>query len=757
MFICKTCLSPQYFLIKNHFKSNINIDLFCKNNHKSNLNLDNNFNFNFNFDNSCSNHKDIFISYCNKCKQNLCKYCIYFDNMHEDHEIIDYNIIINKKEISKKKEEVKNIIKFVEEIKYIVENILNKINVEIFKLKNKLDMFLNSFKIEKNLINCLLNFYNNNLLNLETIINIKNIINLNYYELPLISNKNIYEQLLYLNVWLENKFFIKNSEDKIINFSNLLNQYNIRYLNKGKYIYINKIFYKGYNYNIYKGKEKKTKKKIIIKKIKTTNIINENNLREEIKKIQSYNFRTILNINDFFEINNYLFIIQDYYKINLKKFLYNKKQLNILQIRNLINKINKILKRFFDIKLNINNIKLDNIFIKQLSNNLILNNIEIILNPLNLKNYIKKDEIIENNIFKDIGFILYKLYFNEYPIYKNNQIILKNSKNILFQDLLKLLIIDSQKNLINFDIYFSHSFFKFNIQDETTLYNNYHIMTTLKYHTFSVNSLLILSDGRIASASYDKTIKIYNKYTYILEINIVENNDNILYLIQSKDNILISCSFQIINFFQINKSNYFLKQSINAHNKWVYKIIQLTNYQLVSCSDDGFIKFWEKNVELYININNYNLNEYIYNILEINNNIIFTTTYLNIFSLKSNTISYNFKNIQCSEWNNNLCLINQNILIIGGIKKLYIFNLNNFILLNEFDYNNDILSIIKINNNVFLIGDSDGNISKFEYEDYDIILINNINKAHNNYINSIVKYKNFIITCSYDESIKFWS
>jgi hypothetical protein len=122
---------------------------------------------------------------CNKCKQNLCKYCIYFDNMHEDHEIIDYNIIINKKEISKKKEEVKNIIKFVEEIKYIVENILNKINVEIFKLKNKLDMFLNSFKIEKNLINCLLNFYNNNLLNLETIINIKNIINLNNYVLLL--------------------------------------------------------------------------------------------------------------------------------------------------------------------------------------------------------------------------------------------------------------------------------------------------------------------------------------------------------------------------------------------------------------------------------------------------------------------------------------------------------------------------------------------------------------------------------------------
>ena len=757
MFVCETCFSPQYILIKNHFKSNINIDLFCKNNHKSNIELNNNSNLNLNFDNICLNHKDIFISYCKQCKQNLCKYCIYFDNIHEEHEIIDYNIIINKEEISKKNEEVKNIIKFVEEIKNIVENILNKINIEINKLKNNLDIFLNSFKIEINLINCLLNFYNNNLLNLETIINIKNIFNLNNYELPLISNKNVYEQLLYLNSWLQNKFFIKNSEDKIINFSNILNKYNLRYLNKGKYIYKNKIFYNGYKYDIYKGKELKTLKKIIIKKIKIANIINKNNLIDEIKKIQTYNFNTILNIYDFFEINNSLFIIQDYYKITLKKFLYNKKKLNILQIRNLINKINKILKVFYDIKLKIDNIKLDNIFIKQLSNNINLNNIEIILNPLNLNNYIKKDEIIKRNIFKDIGFILYKLYFNEFPIYKNNQIILKNSKNILFQNLLNILFFDSQKNIINFDIYFSHNFFKFNIQDETTLYKNYQNITTLKYHIFSVNSLLILFDGRIASSSYDKTIKIYNKYTYILEIDIIENNDNILYLFQSKDNILISCSFQIINFFKINKNNYSLKQSITAHNNWIYKIIQLTNNQLVSCSDDGFIKFWEKKNESYININDYNLNDYIYNILldTKNDNIIFTTTCLNVLSLKSNILS--FKNIQCSEWNEALCLINQNILIIGGIKKIYIFNLNNYILVNELDYVNDILSINKINDNVFLIGDSEGNLSKFEYEDYDLILINNINKAHNNYINSIVKYNNFIITCSYDETIKFWS
>ena len=59
MFVCETCFSPQYILIKNHFKSNINIDLFCKNNHKSNIELDKNFNFNFNFDNICLYHKDI--------------------------------------------------------------------------------------------------------------------------------------------------------------------------------------------------------------------------------------------------------------------------------------------------------------------------------------------------------------------------------------------------------------------------------------------------------------------------------------------------------------------------------------------------------------------------------------------------------------------------------------------------------------------------------------------------------------------------
>ena len=104
-----------------------------------------------------------------------------------------------------------------------------------------------------------------------------------------------------------------------------------------------------------------------------------------------------------------------------------------------------------------------------------------------------------------------------------------------------------------------------------------------------------MNDGRLISGSRHKSIIIYNKETYKPDLIIKEHSGTVNYIIQLSSGILASCSGdKSIKLFNIKENKYEVLQTLNDHNDLVLKIIELKNKTLVSCSSDCSIIFYIK-------------------------------------------------------------------------------------------------------------------------------------------------------------------
>jgi len=123
-----------------------------------------------------------------------------------------------------------------------------------------------------------------------------------------------------------------------------------------------------------------------------------------------------------------------------------------------------------------------------------------------------------------------------------------------------------------------------------SLKNSIHI---LNYHKNWILFLSILNDGRLISGSADNSIIIYNKITYQTDLMIEEHKDSVNCIIQLSSGILATCSKdKTIKLFNIKRNNYNIIQTLNDHTDWIYKIIEIENKYLVSCSNDESIIFY---------------------------------------------------------------------------------------------------------------------------------------------------------------------
>jgi WD40 repeat protein len=99
-----------------------------------------------------------------------------------------------------------------------------------------------------------------------------------------------------------------------------------------------------------------------------------------------------------------------------------------------------------------------------------------------------------------------------------------------------------------------------------------------------------------------------------------------------------------------------------------------------------------------------------------------------------------------------MILFNENI-IIGGEKKIYFIDFNNYSIKKSFNCDFNIYSINLFKKNHFLVGDRNGKIIEFNIEQNQPISIKN---SHNDKIYSIVIFNDFIISAGKDKIIKFW-
>ena len=248
---------------------------------------------------------------------------------------------------------------------------------------------------------------------------------------------------------------------------------------------------------------------------------------------------------------------------------------------------------------------------------------------------------------------------------------------------------------------------------------------------------------------------------------IIKNNLGNLFTFTQLKNKNLACSFDKNNTLKIikikNNNEYKDIQIIkNAHNERITKIIELKNKNIITFSWDCSFKIWKLNNNKYNKINEFKDINQLSDGLEYKYNEI-------LYALNTNPQSLVFYNLKKSEKIttlnnlnlsiNSLCRIiklNNDQIVVAGYNKIYLVDINNYVILNEINSNrND--SIIKISHDLFLIGEENGTISQFRVKNKQINKESYIKEAHDNSIWSIIYLNDMIISGGFGSNlIKIW-
>jgi len=122
---------------------------------------------------------------------------------------------------------------------------------------------------------------------------------------------------------------------------------------------------------------------------------------------------------------------------------------------------------------------------------------------------------------------------------------------------------------------------------------NFYHLTTLKGHEKTVKSLIQLSDNRIASGSYDKSIKFWDLDRIDDPITFNSFSNDIYSLAEICEGRLAFASGNNIKIFDIKNQR--ILNELKNHKKYVNSVINIGKDMLASASKDGSIRVWDLN------------------------------------------------------------------------------------------------------------------------------------------------------------------
>ena len=297
----------------------------------------------------------------------------------------------------------------------------------------------------------------------------------------------------------------------------------------------------------------------------------------------------------------------------------------------------------------------------------------------------------------------------------------------------------------------------FNIKMKDPIYK-------LKYHEGEITWATILKDGRFATTSLDRKIIIYNKSTFKPDLIIKEHDYIVWYVTQLNSGILVSCSNDYkIKLYNINSNNYTVLQTLNFHSNQVYKVIELSNQKLASCSSDHSIIFYHKNnSNQYIMENKISTGGSCWNIYQTKDNELCywenTNKTMCFYDLSQSKIIIKINNISSSGFDN-FQIIKRDLLAVGGKNIITIININNYSVVRKIDsLNSDYINALcLLNENILLTGDNNGFIIQWKIDGDNLILTSKKENAHENKIQTVIKFGNDkIISGDHDGVIKIW-
>ena len=394
------------------------------------------------------------------------------------------------------------------------------------------------------------------------------------------------------------------------------------------------------------------------------------------------------------------------------------------------------------------------VFINSYCNQLKINKINNHIFKINqLEHSYQWFKTINNDILTIMLIIVNNYYNNHYNYYLK-----KNIKNILS-------FINNNWNkchdYTNDDIiikyYNNYNLLKGDFVDIT----NINTIKTIDDHKDEVYSLLLLSDGRLASCSEDSTIKIFDiDNNYHCDITIRGHTSIISYISQLKDSRIVSCSWdKSIRIWRVTKSTYKCEYIIeNAHNDCILKVIPLSNNRIASCSNDKRIKIWNSKYPYNLIKKLKGHIDFVYSIIQLKDKEILisgsrddTLRKWNLLTYQCNTI---INDAYCYNVNS-IIEIDKNRVIVGGDLEIIIVDIFND-KIEKIIKNNKIEnvgSLLKLRDGNILCGCEYGLICLIDIKMNSVIFKED--KIHNNIVYCLINLNQHqIISCSWDSTIK---
>lgn len=137
-----------------------------------------------------------------------------------------------------------------------------------------------------------------------------------------------------------------------------------------------------------------------------------------------------------------------------------------------------------------------------------------------------------------------------------------------------------------------------NIYNNNQIFNDVNIVKPIAKNTIKnqgnkeVYTIIVLQDGRLASAGEDNSIRIYNQKPFAPEITIQEHKKTVWDIIQLKNGNILSCSYNdktMKEYILFKNNTYNLISIVDARKGSPQKIIELVNNEIPWIAENDII------------------------------------------------------------------------------------------------------------------------------------------------------------------------